>query len=62
MTRQQSEAVIAYLKGNYKVHKLGWFSSRKVTPLGMGTQPPPQPESPPLPPARVEIIVFVPQT
>ena len=61
ITRQQSEAVIAYLK-NHKVHKLGWFSSRKVTPLGMGLQPPPAPEKDALPAGRVEVLVFVPPT
>jgi phospholipid/cholesterol/gamma-HCH transport system substrate-binding protein len=60
ITRQQSEAVITYLKDNYKVHKLGWFSSRKVTPLGMGLQAPPSPEKDKLPAGRVEVIVFVP--
>ena len=60
ITRQQSEAVITYLKGNHKIHKLGWFSSRKVTPLGMGLQSPPAPEKDPVPAGRVEVIVFVP--
>ncbi len=60
ITRQQSEAVITYLKGNHKIHKLGWFSSRKVTPLGMGLQPPPAAETDPVPAGRVEVIVFVP--
>jgi phospholipid/cholesterol/gamma-HCH transport system substrate-binding protein len=63
LTRQQSEAVCDYLKSQHAVQKMGWFSSRKVTPLGMGTSPPPLPDaeqkSPP--PARVEVIVFVPQ-
>jgi len=61
-TRQQSEAVVNYLRTSQKIHKLGWVSSRKVTALGMGTQPPPQPEREELPPARIEVIVFVPQT
>jgi phospholipid/cholesterol/gamma-HCH transport system substrate-binding protein len=61
LTRQQSEAVCAYLKGQHAIQKMGWFSSRKVTPLGMGTNPPPAPEKDRLPPARVEVVVFVPQ-
>jgi phospholipid/cholesterol/gamma-HCH transport system substrate-binding protein len=61
LTRQQSEAVCAYLKSHYAVQKMGWFTSRKVTPLGMGLTPPPLPEAEPLPPARVEVLVFVPQ-
>lgn len=61
LTRRQSEAVVDYLMGQHKVQKMGWFSSRKVTPLGQGVQPPPAPERDPLPPARVEVLVFVPQ-
>ena len=61
LTRQQSEAVCDYLKSQYAIQKMGWFSSRKVTPLGMGVAPPPVPETEPLPPARTEVLVFVPQ-
>jgi phospholipid/cholesterol/gamma-HCH transport system substrate-binding protein len=61
VTRQQSEAVVDYLKKKHAAHKLGWWSSRKVAALGMGTQSPPAPEREPLPPARVEVVVFVPQ-
>ncbi|HEY7426924.1 MAG TPA: MlaD family protein [Gemmataceae bacterium] len=62
LTRQQSEAVCDYLKKQHAIQKMGWFSSRKVTPLGQGVQPPPAPERDPLPTARVEVLVFVPQT
>jgi phospholipid/cholesterol/gamma-HCH transport system substrate-binding protein len=61
LTRGQSEAVCEYLLRQHAVHKMGWFSSRKVTALGMGLQRPPVPETTPLPPARVEVQVFVPQ-
>jgi len=61
LTRQQSEAVCDYLKRQHSIEKVGWFSSRKVTVLGQGVNPPPAPERDPLPPARVEVIVFVPQ-
>jgi phospholipid/cholesterol/gamma-HCH transport system substrate-binding protein len=61
LTKQQSEAVLTYLKDQHSVHKLGWFSSRKVTALGCGTARPPVPEKEPLPAARVEVLVFVPQ-
>jgi phospholipid/cholesterol/gamma-HCH transport system substrate-binding protein len=61
LTRQQSEAVCDYLKKQHAIQKLGWFSSRRVTALGQGTEPPPIPDSEPLPPARVEVLVFVPQ-
>jgi phospholipid/cholesterol/gamma-HCH transport system substrate-binding protein len=62
LTKQQSEAVCAYLKGHHAVQKMGWFRSRKVTALGLGTTPPPLPETELLPPSRIEILVFVPQT
>jgi phospholipid/cholesterol/gamma-HCH transport system substrate-binding protein len=61
LTRQQSEAVCEYLKDRHSVQKLGWFSSRKVLPLGLGVGSPPAPERDSLPPARVEVLVFVPQ-
>jgi phospholipid/cholesterol/gamma-HCH transport system substrate-binding protein len=62
LTKQQSEAVSAYLQGRHSVQKLGWFRSRKVSALGLGTTAPPLPEQEPLPPSRVEILVFVPVT
>jgi phospholipid/cholesterol/gamma-HCH transport system substrate-binding protein len=61
LTRQQSEAVCAYLKDQHAIQKMGWFTSRKVASLGMGTNPPPVPEKENTPPARVEVLVFVPQ-
>lgn len=61
LTRQQSEAVCDYLKKQHAIQKMGWFSSRKVTALGQGIHPPPAPERDELPPARVEVLVFVPQ-
>jgi phospholipid/cholesterol/gamma-HCH transport system substrate-binding protein len=62
ITRQQSEAVCDYLKKQHAIQKMGWFSSRKVTPLGMGAQPSPIAGDNDLPPARVEVLVFVPQS
>ena len=61
LTARQSETVCEYLKSHHSVQKLGWFSSRKVTPLGLGTGLPPAPEAESLPAARIEVIVFVPQ-
>lgn len=63
LTRQQSEAVLNYLKDRHKVHKTGWVSWRSAKALGLGIKaPPPEPgqESSPAP-ARVEVLVFVPQ-
>jgi hypothetical protein len=53
--------VVEYLKTRHGAHKMGIFSSRKVVPLGQGVQRPPVPERDALPPARVEVLVFVPQ-
>jgi phospholipid/cholesterol/gamma-HCH transport system substrate-binding protein len=60
LTQTRSEIVVTYLKDNHKVHKLGWFRTRDVRPIGLGTDPPPDNETG-LPAARVEVIVFVPQ-
>jgi phospholipid/cholesterol/gamma-HCH transport system substrate-binding protein len=63
LTRQQSEAVAFYLKDRHGVHKTGWLSTRPVKSLGLGVRPPPEEpgrdRNPP--PARVEVLVFVPR-
>jgi phospholipid/cholesterol/gamma-HCH transport system substrate-binding protein len=63
LTQKQSDAVMEYLKSNYRVHRTGfWFwSNRSVRSIGVGVNPPPVPESENLPPARIELLVFVPQ-
>ncbi len=61
VTRQQSEAACSYLKDHHAAQKMGWFSSRKVTALGMGTNSPPVAEKDRQPAARIEVVVFVPQ-
>jgi hypothetical protein len=60
LTLKQSEVVCAYLKDTHSVHKVSTFRRRDVKPLGLGTDPPPVPE-PDLPPARVEVLLFIPQ-
>jgi phospholipid/cholesterol/gamma-HCH transport system substrate-binding protein len=60
LTRQESEVVCDYLKARLSVQKMGWFSTRKVTPLGLGVESPPMPESESLPPDRLEIQIFIP--
>jgi phospholipid/cholesterol/gamma-HCH transport system substrate-binding protein len=62
LTQKQSEAVMDYLKSNHRVHRTGfWFwSNRSVRSIGVGTNPPPVPESENLPAARIELLVFVP--
>ncbi len=62
LTQFQSEAVSEYLKAKHSVQKMGsWpWQTRKVTAVGMGTQPAPgDPPAASLPPRRVEVIVFV---
>ncbi len=61
LTQKQSDAVCAYLKDNHAVQKMGWFSRRKVTPIGLGVAAPPAPDKEKLPTPRVEVLVFVPQ-
>jgi phospholipid/cholesterol/gamma-HCH transport system substrate-binding protein len=61
VTRGQSEAVCQYLKDERSVQKAGWFTSRKVTALGLGLDPPPDEKWEATRPARIEIRVFVPQ-
>jgi phospholipid/cholesterol/gamma-HCH transport system substrate-binding protein len=60
IAKGQSEAVCQYLKGHHAVQKAGWFSSRKVTALGLGADAPPD-EKDGKTGARVELRVFVPQ-
>ncbi len=60
-TKKQSEVVAEYLK-KHGGAKLGTFSSRKVIPLGAGLdQSPIAADKDKLPPARIEILLFVPQ-
>jgi phospholipid/cholesterol/gamma-HCH transport system substrate-binding protein len=63
VTQKQSEVVGEYLKGAHHVHRTGWWwwSTRSLRTIGCGTAPTPVPETEKLPPARVELIVFVPQ-
>jgi hypothetical protein len=62
LTRKQSEAVCNYLKDRHGIQKMGWFSrSWKMTPLGLGTSPPPQNDRDQLPAPRLEVLIFVPR-
>jgi len=58
LTQKQSEAVRDYLTTQHAVQKMGWFSRRKVTALGCGTDPAPTKDGLPVP--RVEVVIFVP--
>ena len=62
LTQKQSEVVCDYLRKTHSVQSTGWmpWSSRPVRPLGVGSSPPEVPDAEKLPPARVELLVFVP--
>jgi phospholipid/cholesterol/gamma-HCH transport system substrate-binding protein len=61
LTQKQSEAVANYLKENVRAQRISWWTSRKVTPLGMGANPPLVPEMEPMSASRTEIQVFLPR-
>lgn len=60
LTKKQAESVANHLK-ICNVHKIGTFSRRKITPLGMGTGASPVVETEKLPPSHVEVILFTPK-
>ena len=60
LTKKQAEAIVDYLKDR-GVHKMGYITRRKVTPVGLGFDPSPVVEKGPLPASRVEVILFVPR-
>jgi hypothetical protein len=60
LTKKQAEAIVNHLR-ICDVHKLGTFSRRKITPLGMGMNPSPVVEKDPLPAAVIQVMVFTPQ-
>lgn len=60
LTKKQSEVVVEFLRAA-GVHKLGWFSRRTMTPLGMGFNPTPVVEAEKSTASRVEVLLFVPQ-
>jgi phospholipid/cholesterol/gamma-HCH transport system substrate-binding protein len=64
LSQKQSEIVMDYLKTNHRVHRTGfWFwSNRSVRSIGVGANPSPVRETESLPPARIEVLVFVPHT
>lgn len=60
LTRQQSETVSDYLKNNHAIHKNGWFSRRKVNPIGLGDKTYPGLEATPeTESSRIELLVFI---
>lgn len=59
LTKKQAETITEYFR-DQGVHKIGYVTRRKVTPVGLGFDPSPVVEKDKLPAARVEIILFVP--
>jgi phospholipid/cholesterol/gamma-HCH transport system substrate-binding protein len=64
LTQEQAETVRRYLVEKHGIDSAGWFKSRKVAAVGFGTQVPrmQEPALTQLPPRRIEIILFTPQT
>ncbi len=59
LTKQRADGVVAYLKEK-GAHKMGWWTRRTLTPVGLGSDPDPVPD-----PARpagpwVQVLVFTP--
>lgn len=61
LTKKQAETVAEFLRER-NVHKIGWFTRRKITPVGQGFDPSPVVEKEKLAPARVEILLFTPRS
>ncbi len=64
LTQEQADAVRKYLVGQHAITSVGWFGSRKVAAVGFGNRVPPTQldAARDLPPRRVEIILFTPQS
>lgn len=60
LTKGQCETIIAALK-QHGSHKVGWFSSKDMTPLGLGFGPSPVVSKTKLPASYVEVILFTPR-
>lgn len=60
LTKKQAEVIVEYLRDK-GIHKMGWVTRRKISPFGLGIDPSPVVEKEPLPAARLEVILFVPQ-
>jgi phospholipid/cholesterol/gamma-HCH transport system substrate-binding protein len=60
LTKKQAETIAEYFKER-GVHKMGYVTRRKVTPVGHGFDPSPVVEKDPLPASRIEVILFWPR-
>jgi phospholipid/cholesterol/gamma-HCH transport system substrate-binding protein len=59
MTRKQAEVTVEFFRSR-GLHKLGWTTRRKMTPLGMGQSPSPVVESERLPGSNLQVLLFSP--
>jgi phospholipid/cholesterol/gamma-HCH transport system substrate-binding protein len=64
LTQDQADSVRNYLIEKHRINSAGWFRTRKIAAVGFGTQIPRLQDQSisQLPPRRVEIILFTPQT
>ena len=64
LTQEQAEAVRKYMIAKHAIDSAGWFSARKVAAVGFGSEAPRTPEAGgvAVPPRRIEVILFTPQT
>jgi phospholipid/cholesterol/gamma-HCH transport system substrate-binding protein len=60
LTKKQAETIAEYFKER-GVHKMGYVTRRKVTPVGHGFDPSPVVEKDPLPASRIEVVLFRPR-
>lgn len=60
LTKKQVEVITEYFR-EQGVHKMGYVTRRKITPVGHGFDPTPVVEKDPLPAGRIEVILFWPR-
>jgi phospholipid/cholesterol/gamma-HCH transport system substrate-binding protein len=61
IAHRQSEAVCNYLINHHSIHKTGWFSRRKVTPIGCASDDLAMDRGNSLPCPCLDVIVHIPQ-
>lgn len=59
LTRQRAEVAVAFLKER-GAHKMGWWTRRSVTPVGLGGDPDPVPDPDRPAGPYVQVVVFTP--
>lgn len=59
VTQKRAAAVVQFFK-DQGAHKMGWWTRRKLSAVGLGTGPHPVPPGQPTPPGYVQIVVLTP--